>query len=133
MIIKDGKVSLLEGGVPVITSPAPGNLHITWPLKSISSSLVIDIDERQVKMKVDGQKPINWFLDMTTADNMKLPFQRINPSRIECQFEGMNYSITATKGLFSKPDENVVFRITPVKNNLILNLSSTTFTNQKAM
>jgi hypothetical protein len=47
----------------------------------------------------------------------------IIPSRIDCQFEGMNYSITATKGSFSKPSKGVVFRIIPEKNTLILNLA----------
>jgi len=131
MTSKDGKESLLEGGDPVITNPAPGNLHITWPLKSVDATLVIDIDERQVKVKVESEKPINWFLDMTTAENVKLPFIKINPSRIECQFEGMNYFITATKGLFSKPHEDVVFRITAAKNTLVLNLTPATFTIQK--
>ena len=127
--IVNGKESLLEGGDPVITNPSQGNLHITWPLKSGDATLVIDIDERQIKMKVEAKKTINWFLDMTTADNVNLPFQQINPSRIDCQFEGMNYFITATKGLFSKPDDGVVFRITPAQNTLILNLSQTNPTN----
>ncbi len=127
--IVDGKELLLEGGDPTITKSAPGNLHITWPLKSFNGTLVIDINEKQIEMKVEGEKSISWFLDMTTAGNVKLPFQHVNTSRIDCQFEGMNYFITATKGLFSKPDDGVVFRITPEKNALILNLSQTNSAN----
>jgi len=127
--IIDGKETLLEGGDPKITDSIAGKLHISWPLKSFGGTLVIDIDERQIKMKVEGKKLNNWYLDMTTADNVNLPFQQINPSRIDCQFEGMKYFIRATKGLFSKPDHGVVFRITPAKNTLILNLSQTNPTN----
>ena len=118
--IINGKESLLEGGDPVITNPSQGNLHIIWPLKSVDATLIIDIDERQVKMKVEGKKTINWFLDMTTADNMKLPFKEISSKRIDCEFDVMKYAITATKGSFSEPGDGVVFRMKPEKNTLIL-------------
>jgi hypothetical protein len=127
--IIDGKEQLLEGTDPTIISPAPGNLHITWPLKSMIGTLVIDIDEQEVKMKIEGDKPIDWFLDMTTSDNVKLPFLKINSAKIDCRVEGMNYNIRATKGLFSKPGDGVVFRITPVKNTLILNFSPSKIAN----
>ena len=80
-------------------------------------------------MKLEGEKPINWFLDMTTADNVKLPFLKINPTRIDCRFEGMDYNIRATRGLFSAPVDGVVFRINPVKNTLSLNFSPSKITN----
>ncbi|HEY3389836.1 MAG TPA: hypothetical protein VGK38_09710, partial [Prolixibacteraceae bacterium] len=121
--IINGKEALLEGGDPTIAKSAPGNLHISWPLESFNGMLVIDINERQIEMKVEGEKSINWFLDMTTAENVKLPFQQINPSRIDCQFEGMKYFISAKKGLFSKPGDGVVFRITPEKNAITLRLA----------
>ena len=118
----DGKEVLLEGGDPVVTNPAPGTLHITWPLKSVEGTLVMDMDERQIKMKLEG-KPIDWFLDLTAGDTTKLPFTRVSPGRVECRFDGMNYSITAPAGIFSKPDDTTVFRITPEGNKLVLDLA----------
>ena len=121
--IVDGKESLLEGGDPTITSPTSGKLHISWPLKSIKGTLIFDIDEQQIAMKIEGNNSLNWFLDLATSEKATLPFKNISPSRIDCQFEGMDYSITATKGSFSKPGNGMVFRIIPENNTLALNLA----------
>jgi hypothetical protein len=119
----NGKESLLEGGDPKVTNPIPGKLHISWPLKSFDGTLIVDIDEQQVEMKIEGNKSIDWFLDLTTSEKAILPFQKISLSRIDCQFEGMNYFITVTKGSFLEPDNGVTFRIKPEKNTLILKLA----------
>ena len=121
----DGKETLLEGGDPTITNPIPGQLHITWPLKSVEGTLVMDMDERQISIRVGGAKPMIWFLDLTASDSTKLPFIKVSPSWVDCQFEGMDYLITARKGSFSKPGDGVVFRISPDMNSLVLNLSDT--------
>jgi hypothetical protein len=123
--IVNGKEILLEGGDPVMQDSIPGKLHISWPLKSFEGTLAMDIDERQIKIKVTGEKSIDWFLDLTTAPAASLPFQKINTNRIDCQFEEMNYPVTATAGSFSQPGDGTVLRITPEKNILILNLSGT--------
>jgi hypothetical protein len=119
----NGKEILLEGGDPVITDSVKGKLHISWPLKSFNGTLVMDMDERQIKIKVVGDQSGDWFLDLTTADNVVLPFKKINPNRIDCQFEGMNYGITTPQGFFSVPDDGKVFRMKPKNGTLILNLS----------
>lgn len=123
--IINGKETLLEGGNPTITDSTPGQLHISWPLKSVKGTLVMDIDEYQISIKVIGAKSIDWFLDLTTADNAKLPFKMISSSHIDCQFEVMKYAVTAKRGSFSEPGNGIVFRIRPAKNTLILNFSQT--------
>ncbi|MES2275616.1 MAG: hypothetical protein V4592_06315 [Bacteroidota bacterium] len=120
--IIDGQETLLDGGDPVVTSPAAGKLHITWPLKT-GGTLVMDLDERQIKMSIAGGKPVNWFLDLSVADKAKLPFVKINPGRVNCSFEGMDYAFVASKGSFAQADGNSVFTIHPERNVLILNLS----------
>ncbi|WP_214226982.1 hypothetical protein [Pedobacter sp. B4-66] len=119
----DGKEELLEGGTPIIESPATGKLHIVWPLKNNSASLVMDIDEKQMMLSVKGGKPMDWFLDMTAAENAVLPFKAISANKIDCQFEGMDYSIKAIKGNFSKPNDRTVFRIKPNKNTVQIDFS----------
>jgi len=53
-------------------------------------------------------------LDLTVAvEKDKLPFRTIEKNKVECEFQVTGYSITALKGLFSVPEEDVVFRITP--------------------
>ena len=125
MAVLDGNEFLLVGGDPKVTNPAPGKLHISWPLKSLNGKLTMDIDEQLIVMKIEGNNSLNWFLDLSTSDKAILPFQNIIPSRIDCQFEGMNYSIAATKGSFSKPGGGVIFRINPETNTIILNLAET--------
>ena len=124
----NGNEVLLEGENPVITNPSQGKLHISWPLKSVEGTFVIDFDEKQIQMKLEGNDSVDWFLDLTTADDADLPFQNITSSQINCQFEGMDYAVVAAKGSFSKPANDLIFRITPMNNTLIMKLA---MTNQK--
>jgi hypothetical protein len=119
----DGKEIQLEGKDPVITNTVRGVLHISWPLTSFSNTLEIDLDESRIKMHMTGKEPIYWFLDLTTAPNAGLPFQKINSQEVICRFDKMDYSVTGNKGSFSKPNDSTVLRMTPEKNELILNLS----------
>lgn len=121
--IVNGEEVLLEGGDPVMQDDVPGKLHISWPLKSFKGSLVIDIDEKQIKMQVTGERPINWFLDLSAASAASLPFKKISPSRIDCRFEEMDYPVVAAKGSFSEPGNGEIFRITPAMNTIVLNLT----------
>ncbi|WP_428329869.1 hypothetical protein [Mucilaginibacter sp.] len=115
----------LEGGNPVITSPVPGKLQIVWPLKSGYGTLVVDMDEREIKMKVTGAKQVDWFLDLAVADKAKLPFTKINRKQVICSFEGMNYFLKASTGYFEKQGAGSVFKIYPEKGTLTLNLADT--------
>ena len=119
----DGKEVLLKGGAPVIQSPSTGKLQISWPLEVPGSTLFMDIDEKQISINVKGGKAMNWYLDMTTAGKAVLPFKTISSSKIDCSFEGMDYSVTAIKGTFSKPNDQTVFRVTPAKNAIQIDLS----------
>ena len=121
--IVNGKEIFMEGGNPMINDSIRGELHIVWPLKSMPGKLIIDIDEKQIAMKIEGEKSNNWLLDLTTADSVKLPFKKINSSHVDCEFEGMNYFIKATKGTFSTVDAKKIFRITPQNNSIILNFA----------
>jgi hypothetical protein len=116
--IVNGKEILLNGDDPVIQSQVSGRLDISWPLKS-GNTLQMHIDEQKVEMVMAG-KPLNWFLDLSTASGAKLPFNKISANRIDCEFEGMKYTIYATIGNFSEPSDSVVFRINPVGNKLVL-------------
>ncbi|MBN1844738.1 MAG: hypothetical protein JW810_03575 [Sedimentisphaerales bacterium] len=116
----DGNEMLIKGGDPVVASAMPGQLHITWPLTSLSGVLVIAIDERHIEMKMEGTKSLDWFLDLTTAGNANLPIKTIAPHRVDCQFKTRDYSLTAEQGSFSKPEGDTVFRITPKANMIIL-------------
>ena len=83
----------------------------------------MDMDERTLKIKINGNNPGNWYLDLTTADNIKLPFTSVNNNSINCKFEGMNYAVKAVQGKFSKPADGAVFRVSPAGNSIVLNLA----------
>lgn len=117
-----GKEILLEGENPVITNPVPGKLHISWPLKSFDANLVIEMDEHRIEIKTVGRNTEDWFLDLTSAEGKELPFREINSTKITSEFEGINYTVTAQSGTFSKPNADVDFRISPEKNTIVLEM-----------
>jgi hypothetical protein len=121
--IVEGKEILLTGGDPVITDSIRGKLHIAWPLQSFNGTLHMDIDERSIKINLLAKDNVKWFLDLNAADSVKLPFQKINLHRLDCRFENMDYSITTKKGIFSKPNDSTVVRISPEKNSLEIKMA----------
>ncbi|MDB4584239.1 hypothetical protein N9164_13895, partial [Draconibacterium sp.] len=102
-VINDEEV-LLKGLDPTITSHETGKLTILWPLKNVKGILTMEIDEQKINMHLTGNNKLNWFIDLTTASNTDLPFNKINPGKIDCEYEGMKYSIDLEEGLFSKPN-----------------------------
>lgn len=119
----DGKELLLEGGNPVVTSPAKGKLHISWPLTTVKGTVVIDMDERGFKMKLVSASPVSWFLDLNVADKKTLPFTSIGRTAIDSKFQGMHYSVRAASGTVTSPGEGQVFRMQPRNGLLKLDLS----------
>jgi len=120
--IINGREVLLEGGNPVITDKILGKLLISWPLKGNNGTLKIEFTEKQIQMSIVGNKHLDWFLDLTSDDKLTLPFTAITDGHIDAKFEGMNYSVTAVKGKFSKLDGNTQFRLKPSQNQITLNL-----------
>lgn len=121
----NGKETLIEGGNPVVKKIGRDNLHIVWPLKSVKGEFVLDIDAQNMEMQYKGIKPLNWYLDLTTAEHADLPFSKVSKKQIDCRYKCMDYSIKAANGFFSTPGNEVVYRINPDKNILLLNFSQT--------
>jgi hypothetical protein len=119
---KNGQTILLKGKNPVISDATPGKLHISWPLESFEGTLEMELDEQQIKITISGNKTINWYLELDTAGNVKLPFKNIGPKQLDAQFEGMDYALSAEKGSFSVPQNGSIFRLSPVMNSLVLKL-----------
>jgi hypothetical protein len=131
----NGKETEVSGGAPEIGRSATGALHIVWPLTNVKGTLVMDLDERSIRMKVVGGAAAGtvagadggWFLDLTAAAGMDLPFQQIAAHAVQCRFGDMDYSIKAAKGVFSKPDDAgddlIAWRLTPERGELILELA----------
>ncbi|MDH4271583.1 MAG: hypothetical protein OEW18_06360 [Candidatus Aminicenantes bacterium] len=122
-MVVNGKETLAEGGVPVISDSMRGKLIITWPLKSSEGVFVIELDENKTEMRMEGETSIDWFMELTTAGDAKLPFEKISPQEIHCRFKGMDYEVTVGRGLFSEPGHGIIFRIEPEDNVITLNLA----------
>ena len=120
--IKDGKEILLEGKDPVINDNDSGTLKILWPLKSFDDTLKIIFTEQQIHISITKNNSINWFLDLNTGDKIQLPFKNISINKVDAIFEEMNYSLSAKKGSFSKPENGSTLRISPAENAIILKL-----------
>ncbi len=120
--IQDGKEILLKGKDPVITDAQAGKLHISWPLQQYAGTLEMDLDEQGIQMHTTGDMPANWFLDLVTAGKAALPFTTISGHQAAASFEGLHYTITTEKGIFSTLPAPAVFRIMPEKNTVTLKL-----------
>ncbi|WP_109608078.1 hypothetical protein [Mucilaginibacter oryzae] len=112
----DGKEVLVQGGNPVFTNKTAASMHISWPLTSVKGTLEVDMDERQIKMWLVSDKPVDWYFDMATAAGVKLPYTNIGRKQIKCKFEGMSYAFKAVKGSFGKPVDGIIFRLKPEGN-----------------
>ncbi len=116
----------LKGGTPSITSPKRGTLHVEWPLESIDGTFLMEFDEKKIDMRVKAQETIDWYWDLTTKNDAELPFRKISPSVVTCEFDGLSYILNAKKGTFSNPDDQVVLRISPIDNEIILDMADRT-------
>ncbi|MEO5892536.1 MAG: hypothetical protein ABIQ31_19975 [Ferruginibacter sp.] len=122
----DGKEVSLEGGDPKFTKTGAATMHVSWPLKTIGGNFEADLSERQIQMKLVGTNVVNWYFELTTADLIELPFDKINAATLDCSFEGKKYFVKAGKGTFSRAGNGSVFRINPQSNIILLNLADHT-------
>ncbi len=118
----DGKEVILDGKDPKFIKAGTSDMHITWPLTTVQGTFEMDLSEKQVKMKLSATKPVTWYFDLTTAENVQLPFESISAKTITCSFQNMKYQVKTEKGSFSKPANRSVLRISPLSNELILSL-----------
>lgn len=119
----NGKEVSVEGGEPKFTKTAAGTLHISWPLITVAGSLEMEMTEGQIKMNLVSKSKIDWYFDLTTIANAKLPFQNIGTKQLDCKFEDLSYSLKAVKGTFSKPVNGAILRLAPQANSIVLNLA----------
>ena len=116
----NGKKTLLAGGTPVFKRSGVAGLHISWPLNTIKGSVEIGLTERKMNLTLAGGGRLTWWLELTTGEGAKLPFESINTQRVDCGFEGMKYTVRAEQGACSKPEGGAVLRIQAVNNIITL-------------
>ena len=118
-----GKEVLLAGNAPRFINIGAGSMRILWPLTTVKGTFEIDLNEKRLTMKMNGNTSVKWFFDLNTAPGAKLPFQQIKNKQLDCRFEGMNYAVKAISGTFSNPKNGVVARLKPQGNVMSFDLS----------
>ena len=116
----DGEVISVKGGAPVITSPKSGKLNISWPLETVSGVMKIVLDESKISIKADLAEPLEWYLELTTAPDKKLPFNNVEQDSVHYNFYSVDYVLHAKKGYFESGTNTSVFSIKPESNIMIL-------------
>lgn len=119
----NGKEVLLKGGNPTFARNGGSKVHISWPLTTVNGSLEMELSEKNITVRLVGNKTLDWYLDLSTASAVKLPFNKIDPQQVNCSFEGMNYRIKARKGTFSKQGSEASLRVKPQMNVMMLDLA----------
>jgi len=121
--IVNGKEIFLEGETPIVDDSKKGKLHISWPLKNVAGNFVVDLDERGIKMKLQGNSFTNWFFDFTTSEDTKPMITKLLSKKVECKFKEVDYHMDIIKGSVSVPRKEIVYRLTPEKSLISLDFS----------
>ena len=115
--------SFVGGKCSPVHQYRPGSMRILYLLTTIKGTFEIDLDEKRLTMKMNGNTSVKWFFDLNTAPYAKLPFQQIKNKQLNCRFEGMNYAVKAISGSFSIPENGAVLRVKPEGNMMSFDLS----------
>ncbi len=127
----NGKEVEIEGGMPQINDSKEGELRISWPLTSVQGKFIVVLNEKKAIMRLESSLPIDWTLNLTTAEGVKLPFQDINERKISCEYKNFKYFVSAETGLFKGPDSINALQINPEHNTIVLNFAARAHTNGK--
>ncbi len=123
--VVNGKEVAIKGRSFIADDSEKGKLYISWPLITVEDTLLFDINEKGMSIKLKGKDQLDWFLDLTDKKDAKLPFKKIDPDEIVCNLHGLDYSLKILKGNFTNGVEKSVFRIEPEDDTIILDLNTT--------
>lgn len=68
------------------------------------------------------EKGLNWTLELTTANDVELPFLTFETKKINATFRGFDYAIMCEKGFIEggNSSDEFVFRLIPSRNRLVV-------------
>ncbi len=111
----------LKGDNLSSTRVANDVLEVDWKLNNKHGTFNISFDENNLIIYFQGDKNLNWFLDLDVSSNAELPFTSILSKKVTARFKDTEYSVTAVQGKFIKYEN--VFRLNPDNNAIIFNFS----------
>jgi hypothetical protein len=118
-----GKEVVLAGGEPAVKNEGAAEVRIRWPFTTVAGELEIRLTEDRVDLRLESAAPVDWFLELNTADGAAVPFEKIGPAGIDCLFEGMKYRVGVSKGICLKPDNGAALRIRPLENRIVMKMN----------
>lgn len=118
----DGKKLL--GSDPVVTDKANGMLHIEWPLKNSAGKLLMQLDEKKLRIEYKGTQKLDWQLVLNAAKEDQIPFTKFNKQSVEGLFQGIAYSIDVEKGKLLPVKGSKGFMVAPDKGVIVLDLAN---------
>jgi len=121
--LKSVEGSVLRGGTPTVDDRTDGELTVRWSIHSPEGEIVMTFNERSLSISTEGQLKDNWFFELSSDRQAKLPFVKIDSKKLACSFKNAPYSISAVQGIFAK-EPGSGLRIIPEENRIVLDLSS---------
>jgi hypothetical protein len=119
--IINGKEKRLITHNMAVSNLSHRDLRISLPLRYVDATLAINISERRIKMRMEGNDSLRWLLNLATvAGTADLPFRKITSRNIACVFEKFDYDVKATEGYFSKNKKRDSFNIKPERQTIVL-------------
>lgn len=114
-----GKMVEAKGTVPTVIEKG-NNLIVKWPL---INKTVLSITFMEDKMLVSCPGLANWQLELTTLQDIKLPFISITSHKVEAIQKSFSYQVLCTRGRFvdtRNHDNGSILCIEPINGQLEL-------------
>jgi hypothetical protein len=115
--------SEIQGGTPTVDDGTDGELTVRWPVHSPKGEIVIVFNEKSLGVWAEGGLKDNWFFELSSDKEARLPFGGIESKKLSCTFKNASYSISAIQGGFAKQSDSNL-RIMPEDNCIVLDFSA---------
>ncbi len=119
----DGKEVNLSGENVRTEKSGNGILNISWQLDGGVGTFHLSMDENKMEIVFESLKELDWYLDLETVDGSDLPFISVEEQNIKAQYSSMDYQVDVLSGQFIVPENDVVFRVNPANNKIVLNFN----------
>lgn len=123
---KSGSRSEILFKDPVVKETGKDVLHVGCKDENENSFNFIFHEDRFEVSCEPQEKGLNWSLDLTTANDVELPFVSFETKKINATFRGFDYTIRCEKGSIEErsSSDEFVFRLTPSGNRLVVDCNN---------
>lgn len=119
---EDGNVTEVQFGDPVVSEIGKGALEVKCSSQSGDVFLIVFHEDRIDISCESKKKNFQWFLELKTAKDKKLPFKSIEKKRVTGMQNGFEYTMECKKGSVGEK-EGGTFVIMPEGNSIVIDCS----------